>query len=165
MKSQATRTCSYILVAAALALGTHAPMAHSQEICSTEEVQTALSQLSCVADGVYLSPEEIAARIDERCGDAVTEEGCRRCFRKGLKKTGKAFKELIRSGLVTRGGFDALRSAVGAAAEETCSALAEPTPEPEDPSLPDGSNADENRGLLPNPNSDDDGHRRRRGGF
>lgn len=116
----------YLCALVALAGALYTAQSQAQEICSEADVQTALSGLPCVADGVYLSPDAIASRISDQCGEAETIERCERCFKKSLKKTLKLFKDLSRGGLIERGWIDSLRAAIEDTSDETCSAIQDP---------------------------------------
>jgi hypothetical protein len=106
-----------------LSVASHAQVARAQEICSLDDVDTTLSQMSCVADGVYISPADLAATAADRCGDAASEIGCRRCFKKSFKRLTKGFKELVRSGLVERGWILSVRAAFLNAQDDVCSEI------------------------------------------
>lgn len=112
-----------------LSVASHTQMARAQDICSVDDVDTALSQMSCIADGVYVSPADLADTAADRCGDAASELGCRRCFKKSFKRLTKGFKELVRSGLVERGWIISVRAAFMNAQDDVCAEISD------DPSL------------------------------
>jgi|GEM_PF-4663109 len=113
----------------------------AQEICSEAEVRTALSELSCVADGAYLSPTAIANQIGDKCVNMETEEECNRCFRKTLKRITKAFRDLSRANFLDRDWIFAVRSALFDLQDSTCSAISSSDDEANDP-VRDLSNQD-----------------------
>ncbi len=140
----------------------------AQEICSEEEALTALSQLSCVADGAYLSPTAIANQIGERCADVETEEECNRCFRKTLKRVGKAFKDLSRANVLDRDWILAVRSAVFDLQDSTCAEISSSDGESSDQGGDNqggyNSSIDHQRDPAAHPQPEDDrGPRDRRG--
>lgn len=135
------------------------PASRAQQVCSEDEVRTSLQQLSCVADGLYISPTALVTDIQDDCSDEVTQDECYRCYRRALKRTVKPFKALVRAGRVPRSFIDDLRTATFNAADASCASL-EDSSGNEDDELPDQSGADNNRGLLPNPNSDQREHQR-----
>lgn len=134
---------------------------YAQEVCSEGDVQTALQQLPCVADGIYISPASLVADINDDCSDEVTQEECYQCYRRGLKRTVKPFKALVRAGRLPRSFIEGLRTATFNAADSNCALLQDSSGD-EDDGLPNQSGADDNRGFLPNPNSDRDDHPRGR---
>jgi hypothetical protein len=122
----------------------HVAVATAQSSCSADEVQTALEELTCEADGSYISAQAAADLVAERCGDKSTEQACRACFRRTSARIIAAFKGLSRAGLIDRNTAGELRNALSDARDEVCSfelpdepnepptsdPLPEPTPEP-----------------------------------
>ena len=135
------------------------PIGHAQQVCSEDDVQTVLQELTCVADGTYISPTSLVADIQDDCSDELTQEECYQCYRRELRKAVKPFKALMRAGRLPRSFIDGLRTSTFDAADATCALLEDPSGF-QDPELPDQSQADNNRGLAPDPHSDQHGQPR-----
>jgi hypothetical protein len=82
MGARTQSDCLSLLCCGLLSVLAHTQIAGAQDICSGDDVQSALSDMPCIADGAYLSPSDLAQSVGDRCGDARDERGCRRCFRK-----------------------------------------------------------------------------------
>ena len=94
--------------------------AAAQDACTVQDVDEALNQLSCFADGVYLAPQGIADAVSELCYDEYSEEACRACFRGARRKLFPGLKGLGRLGLISRDFAFALRDDLDFAEDETC---------------------------------------------
>lgn len=126
-------------------------VAQDQFSCSASEVDDALSGLECVADGVYIAPETVVDALAERCGEALTERGCRRCFKKGRGKIVGAFKALAKLRLIDRSVAADIKDALNESEDEVCSDPGEDIPaEDEDDAPPPNS---ENPPAPENPGS------------
>jgi hypothetical protein len=122
--------CSALTVSAAVA----------QDSCSLDEVESALADLGCDADGTYISPQVAADMVSDRCADKPTEQACRACFRKASARIITSFKGLARAGFFDRHIVGEVKGALRDARDETCSfdepedpiepPVTEPTPEP-----------------------------------
>lgn len=155
-------TLRFTLALAAMLGFAETPEVKAQEICSAAAVSDALDQLSCEADGAYVSPETAAEAISDRCIDAETERACRRCFRRSQGKLKSAFRALARIDLLDRSIIPRLREQLAVTAEDVCSGIDEELPpednedfpptNPEDPTQGDPGNGEQ----LPPPNFDND---------
>lgn len=126
--------CSILLVAALFALSSlREAQAQGEPICSPEEVQNAIDQLECVADGVYLSPETAARAVGQVCARSLTRRGCRRCFLVSGRKLFPAFNTLIHLEMLDRGQLRNLRSALAVEMRDVCGSPAQPTAIPTPP--------------------------------
>lgn len=94
--------------------------AAAQDACSVEDVDDALNQLSCFADGVYLAPDAIAESVSQICYDEYSEDACRACFSRARRKLYPAFKGLGRLGLISREFASNVRDAIDFAEDDTC---------------------------------------------
>lgn len=94
--------------------------AAAQDACSVEDVDDALNQLSCFADGVYLAPSAVADSVSQICYDEFSEDACRSCFSRARRKLYPAFKGLGRLGIISREFASNVRDAIDFAEDETC---------------------------------------------
>lgn len=94
--------------------------AEAQDACTVQEVDDALNQLSCFADGAYLSPQGIADSVSEICYDEYSEDACRACFRSARRKLYPSLKGLGRIGLISRQFAYDLKDALDYAEDDTC---------------------------------------------
>lgn len=117
----------------------------AQESCTTDDVNAALDQLSCVVDGSYISVQSAVDSVVERCADFTSEQSCRRCFRRTSAKVLPAFKALGRADLVARNLWRDLRAELRFAEDDTCLSI-DDTP-PQDPPASDTPTPD----PTPNP--------------
>ena len=121
--------------------------AQEQLFCSAGDIEDALSGLECVADGAYISPESVIEGIADRCAEALTERGCRRCFKKGRGKIVGALKGLAKLGIIDRSLAADIKDALKEGEEDVCADPGEdnpsdgddnaPPPNPENPPAPE----------------------------
>ena len=114
--------------------------AAAQDSCSLDEVESALADLDCDADGTYISPQAAADMVSDQCADKSTEQACRACFRRASARIVTSFKGLARAGFFDRQIVSEVKGALRDARDETCSfavpedpnepPATEPTPEP-----------------------------------
>lgn len=104
----------------AVAISPSPALAATGDICSPEQVEEAIDQLDCYADGVYLSAESAAQRIAEICSDAFSERSCRRCFAKGGFKMAGVFRTLIRLDMLDSRQLTNLKSALDVYEDDVC---------------------------------------------
>jgi hypothetical protein len=115
--------CRILLSAACLATATANPgtaVAQEDLMCAPEEIETALGDLECVAEGIFLSAESALDAIAERCEDAPSEKACRKCFRKVHGRLNSALKALGKLGLLERSVMRTIKESLAERAEETC---------------------------------------------
>jgi hypothetical protein len=146
MVVRAQSTYLSLLCCGLLSVVSQAQIARAQDICSSDDVQSAISDMPCIADGAYLSPTDLAQSVGDQCGNARDERGCRRCFRKSFKRLGRAIKDLSRAGAIDPGFLLDVRSAFVEAQDEVCSSIGDdpntdlpdpaPSPEPTPPVEP-----------------------------
>jgi hypothetical protein len=98
----------------------------AQESCSADDVDAALDQLSCVAEGAYISVATAVDSVVERCSGFGSEQACRRCFRRSSARLLPAFKALSRAELLERNLALELRAELRMAEDDTCLYLEEP---------------------------------------
>lgn len=123
------------LVIAGLVVLCAAPAARAQNggTCSPEEVQNALDQLDCIADGIYLSPETAARAVGNLCSQSLTKRSCRRCFLKSGKRLFPAFRTLIDLDMLDPQQLRNLRSVLYIEMQAVCEAIGSPSPTPTPP--------------------------------
>lgn len=94
--------------------------AAAQDACTVEEVDDALNQLSCFADGVYIAPDAIATSVSEICYDEYSEEACQACFSRARRKLIPGLKALAKLRLISRDFALSVKDALEFAEDETC---------------------------------------------
>ncbi len=96
------------------------PESFAQEMCSADEVSTALNELSCFADGAYVSPDSVATAISDLCYNEYSEDACRACFNKARRKVAPVVKALARLDLLPAPSMRSFKDAIDYAEDDTC---------------------------------------------
>jgi hypothetical protein len=123
-------------------------LAQEDFICSADQIESALDDLECIADGAFISTESAVTAIVERCSDLPTERACRRCFKRAQSKLVPALKTLSKLSLVERGIVGAIKASLGDEVEAACS-------ETEDELPPDGDQNNDEPIGMPTGNRED----------
>ena len=92
----------------------------AQEMCSADDVDAALNELSCFADGFYLSPDSIASSIGDLCYNEYSESACRACFRSAKRKLAPALKSFTRLRLIAPNTLADFYDALTYAEDDIC---------------------------------------------
>lgn len=130
--------------AIAVTLSPHISVAQDDFVCAPEEIEEALSDLECIAEGVFLSAESAVDALAERCSAAPSEKVCRKCLRKAQSRLNTALKSLRKLGLMDGAFIGAVKELISERAEDICNPEEEEELPGDDDSLAPPNNEDQN---------------------
>ena len=108
------------------------------ESCSSSDIQDGIDQaaadLSCNADGAYISPQSIGAALFDKCGDKP-KEACRKCMALNIEGIKRGYSTFVRLGVLEQSSLPALRTTLSYLLKNGCGSGS--TEQPGDGDQPD----------------------------